>query len=127
MKAVFILVAVLACAGYSQAKKVVLAAATNGDLSVTYTVGTSQITIPTTVANLLPTIVGVAAGILNDSTKGGTTVAVTLNDNGSLTVGTAPNAFTLPATVVNQSRNVLAFMYNTISTLAQQKNIKGLY
>ncbi|KAL1399697.1 hypothetical protein pipiens_008000 [Culex pipiens pipiens] len=119
---------VLAFASYSHAAKVKLAAAVNGDKSFTYTVGTSKLTVTKTVADLLPTIANTVGGLLEASAaSGGIQLPVTLNDDGSLVVGVEEAAITIPASVVNQVRSILVFVYKTISTPAQEKNIVGLY
>ncbi|KAL9700321.1 hypothetical protein quinque_003762 [Culex quinquefasciatus] len=120
--------AVLAFASYSHAAKVQLAAAVNGDKSFTYTVGTNKLIVSKTVADLLPTISNTVTALLASSAvPAGIKLQVTLNDDGSLVVGAGDAAITLPASVVNQVRSILVFVYKTISTLAQQKNIVGLY
>ncbi|KAL9700322.1 hypothetical protein quinque_003763 [Culex quinquefasciatus] len=126
MKSIFLLAAVLAFASYSHAAKVQLAAAVNGDKSFTYTVGTNKLIVSKTVADLLPTISNTVTALLASSAvPAGIKLQVTLNDDGSLVVGAGDAAITLPASVVNQVRSILVFVYKTISTLAQQKNIVG--
>lgn len=125
MKAVLTLAAVLAFAGFNQAAttfQVPLAFTNNADKSLTMTIGPQSVTLPASIMAFAPMGLNMLGGFLRNGDSGAPfslPIQVAVNDDGSLSAGAMGFMMLVPADIVNQFREVLAYVQTLISTPVQ--------
>lgn len=126
MKLILMLSAVLAFVGFSQAATTVQMPVTfnnNLDKSFTATVGTSSVTVPASIMAWAPMGLNMLSSFLTTRSQNNPLslpVQVSINDDGSIGLGSMGITFKFPATTVNQMRGVLK-LFLTV-TKQQHKN-----
>ncbi|KAL1403626.1 hypothetical protein pipiens_000890, partial [Culex pipiens pipiens] len=125
MNAILTLAAVLASAGLIQAAitvQVPLAITNNADKSLTMTIGPKSVTLPGSIMAFVPMGLNMLGGFLRNGDSGtpfSLPIQVTVNDDGSLSAGAMGFMMLVPADIVNQLREVLAYVQKMISPPVQ--------
>lgn len=121
MKAILTLAAVLAFAGFNQAATTVqvpLTFTNNADKSLTMAIGPQSVTLPGSIMAFAPMALNMLGGFIRNGDSGAhfsLPIQVTVNDDGSVSAGAMGIMMLVPADIVNQLREVLAYVQKMIT------------